>query len=420
MKKIMLSMFFIFMSISCSKNDGKKEIVWVTYSGTGEEYLQEIKPIAEEYEKVNTNVKIKIEVLPSTDYDKIMQIRATSKKLPDILVTRVKTMNAYEDHLLPLNNLEAVKNNIYAESYNINGNVLGIPFYGFHEYVYYNKAIFEELNLEIPTTWSEFTNVIAKIKENSDYIPLALGGKEAWTAYPFAEFVPLVMEGGDEMYSSMAYTDSPFSKGTPLYKAYDKVYNLFAMKPSGDDPFGYGFQQATDMFLSSKAVMIAAGQWHYKDGLINKTTPENASNIGVFYLPVRDKKTEPFRYIVTGEVFLGVPKDGENNKEALEFIEWLFASDYYKDFIVYNNYNTTVKEKSGETVPTIFTEALDKLDNPIPVLQLPEDEEFEKIKNYTEFHTRTMGQAMLSGTNFNEFMNSWDEKWKKARKDLSK
>ncbi len=420
MKKIMLSMLLIFMSISCSKGAGKNELVWVIYSGTGEDYLQELMPIAEEYAKVNTNVTIKLEVLPSTDYDKIMQIRATSKKLPDIFVTRVKTMNAYVDHLLPLNELEAVKNNIYAESYNINGNVLGIPFYGFHEYVYYSKAIFEELNIAIPTTWSEFTNAITKIKENSDYIPLALGGKEAWTAYPFAEFVPLITESDDKMYSSMAYTDTPFAKGSTLYKAYDKVYNLFAMKPSGDDPFGYGFQQATDMFLSGKAAMIAAGQWHYKEGLIEKTTPEGASNIGVFYLPVRDKKTDPFRYIVTGEVFLGVPKDGKNNEEALKFIEWLFASDYYKDFIVYNSYNTTVKEESGEVVQTIFTEALAKLDNPIPVLQLPEDDEFEKIKNYTEFHTRTMGQAMLSGTNFNDLMSGWDKKWTEARKDLAK
>ncbi len=417
MKKFML-LLLVLITTSCEDN-GKKTITWVSYSGTGEEYMQEVTSIVEEYAKVNPDVTLKYEILPSTDYDKIMQIRATSKKLPDIFVTRVKTMNAYVDHLQPLNDLVAVKNNIYADSYKIDDKVLGIPLYGFHEFVYYNKTIFAELNLEIPQTWTEFTNVIKAIQDKSDYIPLALGGKESWTVYPFAEFIPMTIASGNGMYSSMAYTDTPFSPGNPLYEAYDKVSNLFAMKPSGDDPFGYGFQQATDLFLAKKAAMIAAGQWHYKSGLVDKTTPENAENIGIFYLPVRETKAEKFRYIVTGEVFLGVPKDGKNNKEALEFIEWLFASDYYKDFIVYNNYNTTVKEDSGEVKQTIFTEALARVENPEAVLQLPEDQLFEDIKNYTEFHSRTMGQAMLSGTNFNEFMKSWDIKWTEARKAIS-
>lgn len=41
---------------------------------------------------------------------------------------------------------------------------------------FYNKAIFEELELSIPTTFEELEAVMAKIKAESDYLPLANAG----------------------------------------------------------------------------------------------------------------------------------------------------------------------------------------------------------------------------------------------------
>ena len=46
----------------------------------------------------------------------------------------------------------------------------------------YNKDIFKELGLEVPTTEAEFFAVLDKIKENGSYIPLAMGTVDQWEA----------------------------------------------------------------------------------------------------------------------------------------------------------------------------------------------------------------------------------------------
>ena len=45
--------------------------------------------------------------------------------------------------------------------------------------VFYNKDIFEELGLEVPKTFSEFEDVLAKIAE-SDYTPIAFSATDPW------------------------------------------------------------------------------------------------------------------------------------------------------------------------------------------------------------------------------------------------
>ena len=45
---------------------------------------------------------------------------------------------------------------------------------------YYNKAIFKELGLEVPTTQAEFIDVLQAIKDNGKYTPLAYGSADGW------------------------------------------------------------------------------------------------------------------------------------------------------------------------------------------------------------------------------------------------
>ncbi len=50
--------------------------------------------------------------------------------------------------------------------------------------VFFNKKIFEEVGVEVPTTWAEFIDVQKKIMEHGKYIPLAYRGGLLcdWTA----------------------------------------------------------------------------------------------------------------------------------------------------------------------------------------------------------------------------------------------
>lgn len=418
MKKSIVFVIFLFsisFIISCSK-DNIKEMTFVTYGGTGDEYMQYTNSIVEAYKEVNPNVKLKLEVLPSTEYDKIMQIRANSQKLPDIFVTRVVTMRQYVQYLLELNDLEASKNNEYANYYAIDGNIYGIPMRAFHEYIYYNKDIFKELNLEVPTTWQELIDVINKINADGKYIPLAIGAKDSWAMYPYTSFMPYLFPNGENVYSKMAETDTPFSKGGQLYSAYEKTQELLSINAAGKDPFGYGFSQAADMLYGKQAAMLAAGQWH----LINvkeNMPPDKVDTIGIFYMPVRETKNEPFRYIVSAEAFIGISKNSPLKEDAKNFIEWFFSSDYYTDFVQSESIIPTVKG-ANLNIDNIFTRATKSIDKPQIVMQLPGDDKFEKIKNYTHFDVKDIGQAVASKTNLDKFTSEWNKKWTEGKKSV--
>lgn len=416
-KKIILIIIQItaLFSISCGNN--KNTITFVTYSGTGEEYMLYSNSITKAYKEESPEVNLKLEVIPSTEYDKIMQIRANSKKLPDLFVTRVINIRNYAEYLEPLDNLEASKNNSYAKDYAVNGSIYGIPMRAFHEYVYYNKKIFEELKLNIPKTWNEYLDIIKKIKDNGKYIPLALGGKDSWVTYPFVEFMPYLVKNGDNVYSKMGDMNNPFSKESPVRNAYEKVRQMLSLKPSGDDPFGYGFTQASDMLYGGQAAMLAAGQWYFYEVKKNMAD-EELDNIGAFYLPVRDTEIEPFRYLVSAEVFIGINKESPMKEEAKKFIDWFFGSDYYKDFVKNEDVIPTIVINEYEGSP-IFRDAFNYIDNPEAVLQISGNEQYEKIKNYVQFDVKNIGQELLGNKTLDDICNEWNTKWEEGRKYLN-
>ena len=126
-------------------------------------------------------------------------------------------MYTYKDSVIDLSDLEAAKLNVFSEAYKINNKVIGLPMYGFNEFVYYRKSIFKELGLMEPQTWGEFLNLVTTLKTKSDYIPLAIGGKDLWVTYPYGQFIPYLVKGGDDILNQMGEMKNPFVEGTPVY-----------------------------------------------------------------------------------------------------------------------------------------------------------------------------------------------------------
>ena len=415
LKALGIGICSLMLFVGCGKEkeieNSSKEITLSIWEGTGEDYMMELNSLSNAYKKVNPNITLKIEKIPGADYDTAMKIRNTAQQLPDIFAVRNKHMYTYKDSVIDLSDLEAAKLNVFSEAYKINNKVIGLPMYGFNEFVYYRKSIFKELGLTEPQTWGEFLNLVTTLKTKSDYIPLAIGGKDLWVTYPYGQFIPYLVKGGDDILNQMGEMKNPFVEGTPVYDGYKKVNDLFALQPAGDNPLGYGWSQATNMFLSKKTAMLAAGQWYYKDYM--KDAPEaDKSDLGMFLMPVRDSKDEKYRYFVTGEVFLAIPTTCKNQKEAKEFLNWFFASDYYQDYINHMQVLPATEKVKLENSP--FGEVLAKVENKEPVYQIPGYEKFTKVKNITHYDQNQLSQDLLGGVKFDDLMREWGTKWEEA------
>lgn len=363
------------------------------------------------YKKVKPNVTIEIErVKDSGEFENALKIRKAASELPDIMPMKAYMLSDFKDALAPLNDTEAAKNNMYAEQFAIDGNVLGVPECMFNEFIWYSKSIFKEYNLTIPKTWDEFISAANTIKAGGKYIPILMGGKDAWPDYPFNEYMPALEANDGALWNTMAGQDEPFSKDKPFYTAYSKIKKLYDSQPFGSDPLGAGFDQVKTM-LGTKGAMIASGAWGLADA---KKVSTASSEIGTFFLPVRNSASDKLNTITTVDGFFATPKDGKNIEASKEFINFLFNEDFYLPYMKERGLVSTVKDLKVEIDP-MLQEAYNNEPDVNFIVYDGGNAEFQRIQAATKFDVKKMGQEMMSGKDLDKMLTDLNKAWKAAR-----
>jgi raffinose/stachyose/melibiose transport system substrate-binding protein len=189
--------------------------------------------------------------------------------------------------------------------------------------VYYNKAIFEKYNLEIPTTWNEFVTLCNTLTDNG-VSPLGIGGKDGWPAgltmiaaaqglYPTTDDKDALQKGLYE--GSVKLTDK---KPTEVL---DRVKPNFA---------GVSYQSIPAGFASGSFAMTADGTW-------NEPTLASAvgSNfeMGYFPLPTSDNAADNATLGGKIELTLAVPSNAKNKTAALAYLDFFTQPENYAAFV---------------------------------------------------------------------------------------
>lgn len=410
---LLLSMSIISAN-SNGENSGEKiTLKYVTWDNVTLEYMLETNPMSELYQQTHPNVTIEIErTQDSESFEQIMQIRAAAGELPDILSIKPYMLEKYKDLLLPLDGHPSVDANKFADMYRVDGKILGIPAASFNEFVYYRKSIFRELGLTIPQTWDEYLNILETIKEDGRYIPLAMGLKDAWPDYPFNEYMPLLESGDGNYYNEMASIEQPFTKGKPFYNSYKKIQDMYDLNVMGEDPLGMGWDQVRAQFAAGEAAMIAAGQWFIAD--YENNMKGDIDDLGIFFLPVRDTKSDTQYATVMADTFYTVPSTSKYAEEAQEFIRWYFDV-YYPQILPVLGVSSTVEgvEVTGNPVLGQVSE----LEQPEFILVTADGADYTRIKNEIQFDVKAMGQEMYADVyeSFDSMMDTFNNKWSTAQ-----
>ncbi len=367
------------------------------------------------------NAEIEVEkIKDDSEYWNAMKMRASANQLPDVMFNKPFTLSRFQDYLLDLSDLEATKNNELAAGYALNGKILGVPMTAGYEYVFYWKDMFQEAGVEVPTTWEEFEAAAQTLqdyygKDNPDFMAIALGAKDEWPDYPYMEFMPALQGGNGQNWNDMAKEDAPFAEGTDIRTAYEKVYDLFTMDVFGKDPLGMGNDQVTSLFAQKQAAILALGDW----GLQNiQNGTDDYSQLGTFYLPVRDSASDPFRVIVQGDSFMGVTTHSKNPELAKAFVEWFYSEDWYPGYINYVSSASSMTNFPKEKDP-ILAEA-DALQPDMEMVMYDGGgDDFQAIQNEIAFDYKKLGAQMFTdGFDLNAELNTLNEKWAAARTKL--
>jgi len=351
-------------------------------------------------------VTVEVETIPDNS-GQYLKTRLASNDLPDLFYLKSVHLPVYKASLLPLEGMRATMENRFPAV--LDDHVLGLPLVSFSEYVYYHPSLFEEIGVKVPTTRDEFITVLERIKDHGQYIPIAIGGKEAWTFYPFIEFGPPLI-ADDEYYLTFLTTQKePFGR----FSAFDQAANMIELianrSLAGPNTLEIGFDEAKNLFQTKKAAMIALGQWYYSD-YMSKVGDD--SDLNAFAMPWRTSVDQPLKAVTMPDHYMVINKYSKNKQEAVDFLEWMFSEEVYLSYIDYTQNSPTLH---NVTAVLPFFNRVNQYHPFEPFIYYGLDERFVQLKNMSQYDEKAMAQEIFAGAAIEDVEQKMNESWRKAQ-----
>ncbi|MCX5313484.1 extracellular solute-binding protein [Streptomyces sp. NBC_00154] len=281
-----------------SKSSGELSgtVTWWDTSTVGSED-KVFKKIAEDFEKQHPKVDVKYVNVPFGEaQNKFKNAAQSGSGAPDVIRSEVAWTPEFADlgYLAPLDGTPALQKaddflKQAAASTKYNGKTYAVPQVIDSMGIFYNKKIFKEAGVEVPTTVAQLKTVSKKIKEKTGKTGLYLRGDDA---YWFLSF--LYGEGGDLVDASTKSVTVDNPEGVKAMKVVKDLVDSGAAKTDATD----GWENMQSSFKDGKVAMIINGPWAVADTYAGAEFKDKA-NLGVAPVPA-------------GSAGQGAPQGGHN------------------------------------------------------------------------------------------------------------
>ena len=294
-----------------------------------------LRPILDQFEKENPNIKVELTVTESTKYQQSLPLALNSGEAIDVVGVQSGLMvEQIRANLQPMDQLMAkyagsdweskfVPANLKtARSLASDGGLYFIPLGRLGSAVgFYNGAIFDELGLKVPQTYAELVAVAKTIREKKpDVTPMVFPG-DNW----FQDELVLTIVGQDDpsFFNNIRYGDGKWDTASYIQALteYKQMYTDGVLSLDNQD---IKYDQASKLFYTGKAAMYFNGTW--ESGLLSapfrETNKIELTDVGLLALPTFTATGTPsLRSFI--EVGLGVPVSSTHPAEAIKLIQYL-------------------------------------------------------------------------------------------------
>jgi len=222
-----------------------------------------IKDVNDQFHALYPNVTVEFETADTDTYEQVITTRLSANDAPDIFGVFPGTKFhpiAEAGYLMDLSNEAWVANLLdgakFVSSYD--GKVMTMPVDANVIGVIYNKQIFADLGLDVPTDWEEFLAACETIKA-SGVAPLAVGLGEGWITQliPYA-MAPSAIYRDNMSFDASMYAGEAAFVGSAWEQMMADYLELEAMGYFNADPLGTGYDLANDMMANGES---AIKQW---------------------------------------------------------------------------------------------------------------------------------------------------------------
>ena len=264
--------------------------------------------------------------------------------------------------------------------------------------ILYNKEMFEENGWEIPTTWTEFIDLLDTIQASGQR-PLYFGFKDTWTC----------LAPWNAMAVDLAPSDvcQQVNRGETTFKEqYREVAEkMLALLPyAQEDPYAYSYNDACTAFARGESAMYCIGS--YAVPQILSVNPD--MEIDSFVFPASDNAEE--NVLNSGvDLLFSVMEDCKNKEAAYEVIRFLLEDENIQ---VYLDDQNAVPCKEGDFT---FPSMLDGVKS-----YIEEGRMLDYHDHYypTEMAVDAMIQTFLMDGDVDGFLEKFDTDWVRYNRDL--
>ncbi|WP_460459065.1 ABC transporter substrate-binding protein [Angustibacter peucedani] len=188
--------------------------------------------------------------------------------------------------------------------------------------MFYNKKIFADAGIKVPTTWTELMAACDTLKAKG-IVPLGIGGKDSaglnmlgvvQSLYPTAQDKEALAKG---LYDGSVKLDA--DKQLQVLQRVQQLYSY-----AEPNFAGVTYATMTSDFVNGKFAMMSDGTW-------NTTTIQQAGgsklDFGYFPLPGSDNASDNKFLGGKVELTLAIPSNAKNQSAAIEYLDF-FTNNY--------------------------------------------------------------------------------------------
>nr|WP_306269041.1 ABC transporter substrate-binding protein [Pararhizobium sp. IMCC3301] len=279
------------------------------------------------FEAENPGIKINFTPSAPAEYNAVLNSKLEAGSAGDLITCRPfdASLSLYEKgQLAALQDLEGMANfsDVAKSGWSTDdGSVtFCVPMASVIHGFIYNKDAFAEVGVDVPKTEAEFFAALEKIKQDGNYIPLAMGTNDQWEAATmgYNNVGPNYWKGEEGRLALI--------KGDQKLTDEDWI-GPFRQLAKWKDYLGDGFEAQTypdsqNLFTLGRAAIYPAGSWE-----ISGFNELAEFEMGAFYPPVQKAGDECYISDHT-DIAIGMNPKTPNPEAAKTFLNWVASSEF--------------------------------------------------------------------------------------------
>ncbi len=344
----------------------KKEAVTVTGMVQQSRNYEGLKAIVAKLEE-EENITIDLQVIPDDQFDNLLQMKANSEELPDLVFYQFPQLYSQvnpEENLLSLDGAAWLDRVLAPELSEYNGKNYGFVFEatnGFQAMVY-NKTVFQENGIEVPKTTEEMYAAADKLKE-AGVTPFILASDnwipQIWMTSGFMRALGEEKQVKD-MTNKVLSNQAKFSDYPVLGDVVDEYLSFFPKGWFNDDYLTLSYDAALERLANGEAAMFMGATEIFN--AIKAQYPD--TDLGMFNPKFKYDKGDIIAVLPTS-LGIGVSKNTENQEAINRIFDLWSTPDYANIYFETKPGDPNFKDVDGrreqmdETVQQIYAEYVD-------------------------------------------------------------